>query len=289
VIIARTTTELAPFHRGVLIPTMGALHEGHTALIRAAVEARESSGGAVGSVVVSVFVNPAQFDEQTDYDNYPNTLDEDARACEALGADCVFNPTPDTVYPGFPDSPLLTTPITLPEACRDKGLEDEYRPGHFEGVFRVCHRLFELCDPAHACFGEKDWQQLQLARHLTQTDFPRTTIIPVPTVREPEGSLFEGLALSSRNVHLTEADAPAARSLSRAIRLAQETFAKAGDYAESERAARAHIQSTTARIEYLDIRDAETCGPPTDPASARVLTAARVGKTRLIDNDALVP
>jgi pantoate--beta-alanine ligase len=268
---------------------MGALHTGHDALIRAAIHARDQ-GNTVNGVTVSIFVNPAQFEEQHDFDNYPNTFEADADRCRALDVDCVFAPNVDTVYP---DKSLLTEPITLPEACTGKNLEDAYRPGHFEGVHRVLTQLFTIARPRYATFGEKDWQQLILADHVAaelnaKDPTLKLAIIPVETQRETQGPLA-GLALSSRNVHLTPNDHHAATALSRAITHAQQSFAHHNDILQAEREARDVITRSGARLEYLDIRDATTCGPPTDPQHALILTAARVGSTRLIDNDALVP
>ena len=244
-------------------------------------------------MVVSIFVNPAQFEERHDFDNYPDTFESDSARCESLGVDCIFAPVPDTVYPGYPDAPLLAEPITLPEACVGKGLEDAYRPGHFDGVYRVVRRLFQLARPRFACFGEKDWQQLILARHIAgelNAEDPGLDIeiVPVETQRETEGPLT-GIALSSRNVHLTPEDHHAATSILRAIRHAQHVFAEHGDVGRAEREARDVITDSGARLEYLDIRDGATCGPVVNPVTARVIAAARVGSTRLIDNDALVP
>lgn len=273
---------------------MGALHIGHDALIRAAVEASKADHAASHSrVVVSIFVNPAQFEEQHDFDNYPDTFEADAHRCELLGAHCIFAPTPDTVYPGYPDSPLLEEQISLPGACIERGLEDAYRPGHFDGVYRVLKQLFLLTRPSYACFGEKDWQQLILAQHvanelnLRQHDPLSLTIVPVQTQRETQGPL-SGIALSSRNVHLTEDDHLAATSLNRAIGHARQAYQSHGDIERAEQEAREIITGSGARIEYLDIRDAQTCGKVTNPHNARILTAARVGTTRLIDNDALI-
>lgn len=287
----RDESDLSLHLGGVLVPTMGALHAGHDALIREAVRAATASAIPV---VVSLFVNPAQFEEKQDFESYPDTFNEDAARCEAHGVDCIFAPLPAVVYPGYPDAPLLREPISLPTACVGKGLEDAYRPGHFDGVYRVLKRLFLLTRPGFACFGEKDWQQLILARHVAQELNAQSahplelTILPVETKRETVGPL-SGIALSSRNVHLTPNDHDAATALYRAIQQAQQSFRAHGDIELAARAGRDIVTQTRAHLEYLEIRDAKSCGAVTDPHNARVLAAARVGATRLIDNDALVP
>jgi pantoate--beta-alanine ligase len=273
---------LAPLRGGVLVPTMGALHVGHEALIRDAISLRDRDG--LASVIVSVFVNPAQFDEQRDFDAYPRTLDDDAATCEHLGVDAVFAPTVDAVYPGGAAGRELQRPLPLPEVVVNKGLEDRYRPGHFEGVYRVCRRLFELVRPAAATFGEKDWQQLKLNEAMSQQEGLGVRVVGTPTVRE--GPPRAGLALSSRNVHLTPADRGAAVSLIQAIRAAQHLGQQGAGPAACEDEARRIMFASGARVEYAAVRDAQTCGPVQCERPARVLVAARVGATRLIDNDA---
>ncbi len=256
----------------VLVPTMGALHDGHLALVE---HARAHAGSA--PVVVSVFVNPAQFDERGDFDAYPRDVERDAELARAAGASHVFAPAVDEIYPGGPGGRELRRPVGLPEVARDRGLEDAYRPGHFEGVYRVCRRLFELVRPAAATFGEKDWQQLRLAAALVEQEGLDVAILPVPTVREPDG-----LAMSSRNVHLRPADRAAALGLVQGIRAAQAQ----AEPAVAEHAAVAAIASAGARLEYAAVREATTLGSVEPGRPARVLVAARVGGTRLIDNDA---
>jgi pantoate--beta-alanine ligase len=286
--IARTEREALQHAGGVLVPTMGALHEGHEVLIRRAVELRNERG-LTGGVVVSVFVNPAQFDERRDFDDYPRDLAKDAAICERLGADAVFAPDVETVYPGGKSGSAYSGPIRLPGCVVGKGLEDTYRPGHFDGVYRVCKRLFELCRPACAVFGQKDWQQLLLVTEMSAAEGLGVDVIGAETVRETGERA--GLAMSSRNVHLTRGDIGASLGLISAIRAAQAER----DPAEAERAARLAMFISGARIEYAAVRDSETMGPvhagdPGDAAAftrpGRILVAARVGATRLIDNDA---
>ncbi len=271
---------------GVLVPTMGALHEGHDALIeRAALVKRERGLG--GPVVVSVFVNPAQFDEKDDYERYPRDVSGDAARAAAHGAEVVYAPGVDDVYPGGEEGDEMRREVRLPGCVVGKGMEDEYRPGHFEGVYRVCRRLFELVRPAAAVFGEKDWQQLLLVREMSAVEGLGVDVIGAATVRETGERA--GLACSSRNVHLRGEDLEAALGLSRGIAAAQRVVAGGGSFDEAEAAARAEMERRGARVEYACVRDAATCGEPVAGRPARVLVAARVGTTRLIDNDALTP
>ncbi len=266
----RVTTaiaELAPFHAGHLVPTMGALHSGHEALIRAA----RRHAGDEGKVVVSIFVNPTQFNERADFDAYPRALEADAAACERWGADGVFAPPVEEMYP--PGE--MERPVELPPVATEPGLEDRFRPGHFEGVYRVCRRLFEVTGARRAYFGEKDWQQLRLMHALVEREELDVEIEGVPTVRERDG-----LALSSRNVHLTTGDRARALAISRA-------FVEAGrhdDPAQAEEAGQRVLHASDIRAEYFTVRDAETLGAWTPGRPGRVLAAARVGATRLIDN-----
>jgi len=258
---------------GVLVPTMGALHAGHEALIRqAAVEAqrRELAAGCV----VTVFVNPTQFDEAHDFERYPRVLEDDIAKCQAAGASTVIAPTVEMVYPNGLDAPGPT----VPDVAHKKGLEDEYRPGHFIGVTKVLDRLFALTKPAAAIFGEKDWQQLQLAKALADQEHPTIDIIGGPTVRDADG-----LALSSRNQFLSEEERTAARAIPHAL-VEASTAHTAGQ-------AEAAMRDTLAGldIEYATIRVAHTLEqvePSTTPkvGPLRALITCRLGQTRLLDN-----
>ncbi|MFI4914925.1 MAG: pantoate--beta-alanine ligase [Phycisphaerales bacterium JB060] len=280
--IIRSAQELAAYRDdvgappgGVLVPTMGALHAGHVALIRQAVVEAKARGLRAGCVV-TVFVNPAQFDEKHDFDRYPRVLDEDAGACEAAGARAVIAPSVEMVYPDGVDA--QGPPI--PAVAVDKGLEDEFRPGHFAGVAKVLVRLFALTEPAAAVFGEKDWQQFQLARALVEQEGLGIEIIGGPTVRDADG-----LALSSRNRFLDADQRAAALAIPRALRVASEAPTAGG----AEAAMRAALEGL--RIEYATVRDALTL-EPVDPASRpgggayRALITCRLGQTRLLDNAA---
>lgn len=264
--------ELASLGPCVFVPTMGALHEGHAALIRfgaAEAERRGLSGGCV----VSIFVNPTQFNDPADFEKYPRTMDADLLACEGAGASAVFAPSVEAVYPPGEAG----SEVVLPPVASAPGLEDRFRPGHFEGVYRVVRRLFELVKPVAAVFGEKDWQQLRLISAMVEREGLGVEIVPGETVREAGG-----LAMSSRNKHLGSEDREAALSLSRALCAA----GRESDPAEAERVMEAMMREAGAEPEYAVVRDAETllsigvghAGP------ARALVAARVGPTRLLDN-----
>ncbi len=269
--IVHRASELGRFAGGVLVPTMGYLHPGHVRLVAHAARylaERRLSGG----VIVSVFVNPTQFDEQHDYDRYPRDLERDAAMCFEAGADCVFAPEVDEVYP--PDG-SVTVP-DLPASARLPGLEDTYRPGHFEGVCQVCKRLLELTGAKAAVFGEKDWQQYIVIRDLVEQEGMDVEIVPHPTVREEDG-----LAMSSRNVHLDERERKMAAALSAALEEAR----RHRDPAAAEAAGRVVLDAAGVVTEYLAVRDAETLvGPPKPGGAGRVLVAGRLGLTRLIDN-----
>lgn len=280
--IIRTPEELAGYHDGlghgpggVLVPTMGALHAGHAALIRqGAAEARRRELAA--GCVVTVFVNPTQFDEAHDFERYPRVLEADAELCEAAGASVVIAPTVEMVYPGGVDAPGPR----VPAVAVGKGLEDEFRPGHFAGVAKVLVRLFALARPAAAIFGEKDWQQYQLARALVDQEGLGIEIIGGPTVRDADG-----LALSSRNRFLDARQREAARAIPRALAAASE----ASTAGEAEAAMRAVLGDL--HVQYATVRDARSLDP-VDPASRpgdgefRALITCRLGQTRLLDNAA---
>lgn len=269
-----SSSGLREFTGGVFVPTMGALHEGHAALIRRAREIASSRG--LPGVVVSVFVNPTQFNDPMDFERYPRTLEADLRLCEQAGASAVYAPPVEEIYP--PGAADMTP--ALPEVATEPGLEDAHRPGHFAGVCRVCRRLFELVEPRAAVFGEKDWQQLAVIRAMVQ-DLGAgllgggLEIIGHPTVRESDG-----VAMSSRNRLLTPNHRRRAAALSRAL-------AEAGgcsDAVEAERAGRAVLLANRIVPEYLVVRDAATLRAVRTGAPARALVAAKVGDVRLIDN-----
>jgi pantoate--beta-alanine ligase len=254
--------------RVALVPTMGALHEGHIALVRAALAGADR-------VVVSLFVNPTQFGPGEDFASYPAREAEDTRLLTAAGAHVLFAPTVAEMYPdGF------ATTVTVDGLT--EGLCGARRPGHFAGVTTVVAKLLGQCQPDLACFGEKDYQQLLAVRRMVRDlDMP-VRIIGVPTVRESDG-----LAMSSRNAYLGADERRIAPALNRAIAAVAQRVANGGaDCAAACAEARAALLAAGfASVDYVEVRDAETLAPLGRVAGpARVLAAARLGKARLIDN-----
>ncbi|GIF11197.1 pantoate--beta-alanine ligase [Actinoplanes teichomyceticus] len=249
-----------------VVMTMGALHEGHRQLIRVA---RERSP----FVVVTIFVNPLQFGPNEDFEKYPRTLDEDLAACRAEGAAVVFAPGRDDVYPGGAPS------ITMNPGPLGAILEGASRPGHFAGMLTVVEKLLRLTRAGVAYFGEKDFQQLALIRRMVFDLELGVEIVGVPTVREGDG-----LALSSRNRYLSPRERTAALALSRALRAGaghgdpEAVLAAAGDVL---------AQEPGVRLDYLELTGPDL-GPVPAEGPARLLVAARVGATRLIDNVPIV-
>jgi pantoate--beta-alanine ligase len=247
---------------------MGALHDGHARLMGAARERHPDA-----ALVVSIFVNPLQFGPTEDLARYPRTLDADLELCAREGVDVVFAPGVDEVYPdGQPQ-------VTVDPGPLGAALEGEVRPGHFAGMLTVVAKLFGLVRPGVAVFGEKDYQQLVLIRRMVLDLCLGVEVVGVDTVREADG-----LALSSRNRFLEPADRSRATVLSRALRAAQEHAVEGGTAA---RAAALAVLSTEpgVQVDYLEIRSPELGELGDDAVGAgRVLVAARVGPTRLIDN-----
>jgi pantoate--beta-alanine ligase len=257
----------------VLVPTMGALHEGHRALLR---RAREISGHN-GSLVVSVFVNPLQFGAGEDLDRYPRDLPTDIKVCAEEGASVVFAPSHEQMYP----SEMM---VTVSPGRMGNVLEGASRPGFFDGVLTVVLKLFNLVGPGVAVFGEKDAQQLALVNRMVADVNLPVMIESVPTVRDQDG-----LAVSSRNRYLSEAERVTALALSRALR-AGAAVAGAGPGAVLD-AARAELSAAGAAdpplaTDYLALADPATFAEigPGYRGPALLLVAGTVGKTRLIDN-----
>ena len=264
----------------VLVPTMGALHEGHASLMRVARE----RAGADGAVVASIFVNPMQFGPGEDLDRYPRTFDADLEMCGAEGVDVVFAPTVDEVYPGGVSAGSTTEGVTVEPGPLAEILEGKTRPGHFRGVLTVVAKLFGLVGPDVAVFGEKDYQQLTLINRMAADLCFPIEIVGGATDREDDG-----LARSSRNRYLDADQRQQAVALSRALHAAR-SAAPAGVDAALE-AARAELrEGTGVELDYFEIRTpdlAELPGEVEPGTPARALVAARVGTTRLIDNLAL--
>lgn len=251
--------------RTALVPTMGALHDGHLALVHRACELADR-------VVVSIFVNPTQFGAGEGFDRYPRTLDADRALLGDLAE--VFAPTVDEVYP--PDNP---PPVVHAGAMGDLW-EGAARPSHFDGVLTVVNRLFDLVKPDIAVFGEKDWQQLTLIRRMVEGSGVPIEIVGVPTVREPSG-----LALSSRNRNLSPDELEKAALLPAVL----QQIAESGGTPESIVRGAARLDDAGFVVDYLDVVDENTLEPTIDSANARVIVAARIGTTRLIDNMPVAP
>ena len=270
--VAETTADLRRLRAAlpgpvVLVPTMGALHDGHRTLVRAA---RERGG----SVVVSVFVNPTQFGPGEDFDRYPRTWDADLAALAAEGADLVFHPPVAEVYPPG------AAGVTVHPGPLGDVLEGAVRPGHFAGVLTVVAKLFGLVRPDVAVFGEKDYQQLTLIRAMARELALGVDVVGVPTVREDDG-----LALSSRNRYLSAEQRATAVALSAALRAGAAAGPHGADAVLT--AARAVLAGAPGLVpDYLELTGPEL-GPPPAAGPARLLVAARAGSTRLIDNLAL--
>jgi pantoate--beta-alanine ligase len=256
VIVARTRDELAAARKDLrgrvaVVMTMGALHEGHAALVDAA---REQSD----SVIATIFVNPLQFGANEDLAKYPRTLESDLEILQERGVDVVFTPTPEVVYPATPVVTVSAGPL-------GDVFEGASRPGHFDGVLTVVLKLLHLTQPDVALFGQKDAQQLAAIRRMVaDLDVP-VTVVAVPTVREPDG-----LALSSRNRYLSERERETALLLSKALKTRDAV------------AGRALFDGAPAVLDYLERVDSTTFEAA--PDGDLLVIAAKVGTTRLIDN-----
>lgn len=251
-----------------LVPTMGALHAGHIALVR---EARRRAD----RVIVSIFVNPTQFAPNEDFSRYPRTWKADLAKLAAEQVELVWAPTVAVMYPqGF------ATRIA-PEGAAAAGLEDKFRPHFFGGVATVVAKLFLQCRPDYAIFGQKDYQQLKVVTRMARDlDLP-IKVIGAPTVREKDG-----LALSSRNVYLSPEERAAAPTLNRALRDSAKAMRDGASIDVALATARLAITQAGFTIDYVEARHAETLAPVTSlkDGPTRLLVAARIGKTRLIDN-----
>jgi pantoate--beta-alanine ligase len=266
----RDALDKTPDERVGLVPTMGALHAGHAALLARA----RQEVGAAAPVVASVFVNPLQFAPGEDLDRYPRTFEADLALCAEQGVDIVFAPSVEEVYPGG-----------LPQVTVDPGplgtvLEGSARPTHFRGVLTVVAKLFALVRPDVAVLGQKDYQQLTLIRRMVEDLCMGVEVVGAETVREPDG-----LALSSRNQYLDADQRWRAVAVSRTL-FAARAAAKYGAAVAIDAARHELRHARGVDLEYLELT-APDLGPAPEAGPARLLIAARVGTTRLIDNVAL--
>ena len=269
-VVTRTRAELAAARAALAGPvavvfTMGALHEGHQALLHA-------GRAANASLLTTIFVNPRQFGPTEDLSRYPRPFDDDLARCEKAGVDVVWAPPATEVYRnGEPQ-------VTVEPGQLANELEGASRPGHFAGVLTVVAKLLHLTRPDRTYFGEKDFQQLTLIRRMVaDLDFG-VEIVAVPTVREPDG-----LALSSRNVYLSAAERERAVALSAALRAAARTAARGTGPDDILAAGRDVLAEADVDVDYFVLRGTDL-GPAPPIGPARLLVAARVGGTRLIDN-----
>lgn len=250
------------------VPTMGALHRGHLSLVEAAKKQSDF-------VIVTIFVNPTQFAPNEDLSKYPRPLEKDLELCESVGADLVFCPDVETVYPSG-----KSTVVSVPEVTEN--LEGEHRPGHFDGVSTIVLKLFNMVQPDIAFFGAKDFQQQLLIRKMCNDLNVPTEIVTCPTVREDDG-----LAMSSRNVYLNPTERKNATALYRALQHAQEQIHSGNEDLLEVRKSMMQILTSTegVLVEYATIADANTLQELESPVEQMVaLIAARLGSTRLIDN-----
>ncbi len=263
----RSAAWRAEGNRIALVPTMGALHAGHLELVRAA-------GAEADKVIVSIFVNPTQFAPGEDFASYPRTEEADLASLSKLSIDAIFAPTVAGMYPdGYATTISVAGPAT--------GLESDARPHFFQGVATVVAKLFIACAPDVAMFGEKDYQQLLVVRRMAADLGLPVSVIGLPTVRAPDG-----LALSSRNGYLSAEERAAAPRLHAALAAAAAAMRSGVDATAALAAATDALETAGFRVDYVALRNAETLAEVADPVREplRLLAAARLGKTRLIDN-----
>jgi pantoate--beta-alanine ligase len=267
--LRRAIAEYRARHKTVaLVPTMGALHAGHLALV-------QSAQRRAGRVVVSIFVNPAQFAPNEDLKTYPRTFATDLAALKQANADLIWSPDVKTMYPdGFAIRIVPEGPATM-------GLEDRFRPHFFAGVVTVVAKLLIQCEPDFAMFGEKDYQQLKVVTQMVRDLGLKTRIIGVPIVRE-----MDGLAMSSRNRYLSEAERQTAPILYRALKECAAGLREGKPTAAVLDSGTKTIAAAGFALDYLEARNADTLSPLVSAKKEpiRLLVAARIGTTRLIDN-----
>ncbi len=256
-----------------LVPTMGALHGGHVALIRQA----RAQGAAV---VVSIYVNPTQFGLNEDFRQYPRDIEADSQLCDREHADALFAPSDSQMYPGGPGPLAVATWVE--ETVLSRRFEGERRPGHFRGVCTVVAKLFNIVQPDLAVFGQKDYQQLKVVQRMVRDLAYPIQIVPVPTVREPDG-----LAMSSRNQRLAGSERVQATVLWKALSVARDLHNEGEQNAHRLESAmqRTVGLAPAARLDYAQVVDGETLEPVAKVQSGSIaLIAVHVGKVRLIDN-----
>lgn len=254
--------------RVAFVPTMGNLHQGHGDLVRRALQLADH-------VVVSVFVNPMQFGPNEDFAAYPRTPEDDRRLLESIGAEVLFTPEVDEMYPR---GQAVSARVQVPEL--DSILCGAFRPGHFTGVATIVTKLLNLVQPDVALFGEKDFQQLMIIRRAATDLCMPMEIVGVPTTREADG-----LAMSSRNRYLSANERKLAPQIYAALSRAREAVESGSqDFATLEQAGVDALKQHGFRADYFSIRDAATLGDPVPGEEMVVLTAARIGRARLIDN-----
>ncbi len=278
VVILRRVADLRTMVRGWkaagqtvgVVPTMGALHEGHLSLARAA-------KAGCDRVIVTIFVNPKQFNNPADLEKYPRTEDRDAALLATVGVDVIFAPSPDEVYPPGFATGVSVSGVSAP-------LEGAHRPGHFDGVATVVAKLFGMTMADRAYFGEKDWQQLQVVQRLVADLNLPVEIVGCETVREADG-----LAMSSRNARLSEGGRAIAPALHREMQRAAEAMRAGVPVAAALEEAAAAVQAAGFEaVDYLDLRSADLLEPMTAlNGPARLLAAATLDGVRLIDNIAV--
>lgn len=253
-----------------LVPTMGALHAGHISLV-------EIAKRSAKKVVVSIFVNPTQFGPNEDFSRYPRTLAADLDKLTEAGADLVFLPDAREIYPaGF-------ATMLKPAGPAAAGLDDKFRPGHFDGVATVVAKLFTSVTPDIAIFGQKDYQQLQVIKTMARDLHLPVKVVGAPIIREKDG-----LALSSRNVYLSPEDRAAAPVLHRVLKETAKAISAGGGIERALSHGREKILAAGFKLDYLEARDAATLAIASDnKTKLRILVAAKIGATRLIDNVAV--
>jgi len=268
--ILKTTQELINYRKSLtysigLVPTMGALHQGHISLIKESIEKNDQT-------IVSIFVNPTQFLAGEDFTTYPKRHEADLKICELAGVDVLFMPNSDEIY--FDDEPHILAPIK-----QSYILEGYKRPKHFDGVLRVVLKLLNLTRPTNAYFGKKDAQQLFLIQNMVKTLFLDTTIVPCEIVRDENG-----LALSSRNAYLSEEEKKEAVNISQSLRIASREIMRGELHVKIIKKKMCEVLENL-EIEYIAITDRKFEKIDTvDLKNSMILIAAKVGNTRLIDN-----